>query len=103
LVHEEYEREAARLRSMTRAQRFEELIEFPTRHMIKAIGKQDEVGPEVQRVLATLGFEGLVPVERQSAKGRYVSITFELQVESGAQLDEIYTALEQVPSVRYLF
>jgi len=103
LGHEEYEREAARLAGLSRAERFEELIQFPTRHMIKAIGRRGQVELEIQRALQDLGFGDTIPVERHSAKGRFVSITVELSVQSGAQLDEIYTVLERLPALKYLF
>lgn len=103
VVNKEYEQEARRLSELPRAQRFEELIEFPTKHMFKIIGKRGEVGANVQAALTALGFLSAIPVERHSAKGRYVSITLELNVESGEQLDAIYTALERLEGLKYLF
>jgi putative lipoic acid-binding regulatory protein len=103
LANETYEQEAKRLAALPRAQRFEELIEFPTKHMFKIIGKRGEIGADVQATLTSLGFPPVLPIERHSAKGRYVSITLELNVESGEQLDAIYTALEQLEGVKYLF
>ncbi len=61
------------------------------------------LGANVQAALSALGFSSVIPVERHSAKGSYVSITLELNVDSGKQLDAIYTALEDLEGVKYLF
>lgn len=67
------------------------------------IGRGEGLTEAVQRTLSSLDCAEIIPVERYSEKGRYISITFQLQVESGAQLDAIYSALEQLPGVVYLF
>jgi putative lipoic acid-binding regulatory protein len=103
MVNREYEQEAARLAKLSRADRFEELIAFPTRHMVKVIGDQAEIGADVQRVLGELGYGDVIPVERLSARGRYASVTVEVEVGSGTQLDALYSALERMPSVKYIF
>jgi len=102
LAHRINEHEAARLARLPRAERFEALIEFPTRHLFKVIGPSDGLSDAVQQALTGLGFGQVLFVERYSAKGRHVSLTFELSVGSGIELDSIYSALEQVEGVAYL-
>jgi len=100
----EFEKERERLAKLPRAERFEELIEFPTRHVFKVIGRREGLGPTVRKTLATLGFgQHVTLVERYSSSGKHLSLTFELEVSSGAQLDAIYAALEQMEGVSYLF
>lgn len=100
----EFEKERQRLSKLPRAERFEELIDFPTRHVFKVIGPRDGLSTEVRKTLAALGFkEDTILVERYSASGKHLSLTFELQVQSGAELDSIYSALERVDGVAYLF
>jgi putative lipoic acid-binding regulatory protein len=77
-------------------------MDFPLRHQFKVIGPREGLSVEVRATLASLGFEKVVFVERLSSGKRHVSLTFELSVESGAQLDTIYSALEQVRNVAYL-
>ena len=98
-----YEREAARLASMTRAERFEELLEFPVAHEFKVIGATDGLSNRVEVALADLGHAGIVFIERASAKGRYLSLTFKIRVASGRELDELYCVLEALPELRYVF
>ena len=101
--HDEYERERARLALLPRAERFEELIRFPTRHLFKVIGAREGLSVEVRKALAGLGYRDVILVERHSSGGRHLSLTFELDVDSGALLDAIYSALEQIEHVSYLF
>ena len=98
-----YRQDQARLAKLSRAERFEELMDFPLRHVFKVIGTREGLSVEVRKTLADLGFEGVVFVERLSSKGRHLSLTFELAVETGSQLDTIYSALEQVKNIAYLF
>ena len=99
---ERYEKAAARLAELPRAERFEELIDFPARHMFKAIGQSRGFASAIRSTLASLGHSGIVLVERPSAKGTYTSISFELEVNSGERLDTIYSALERVAGLAYL-
>lgn len=104
LTQERYKQEAARLAKLPRADRFEELIQFPARHQFKLIGPSEGVFSEaVKERLVALGYDAVIPVERSSAKGRYVSITFDIHVSSGEQLDQIYTEFEGLPNLLYLF
>ena len=98
----QYEKEAARLAKLPRAERFEELIDFPARHMFKLIGQRQGLSGAVRAALAKLGFTDVIFVERQSAQGRYASLTFHLQVNSGERLDAVYSTLERIPGVAYL-
>ena len=67
------------------------------------IGPTGGLRDAVQQVLTALGHGGVVVVERYSAHGRHVSLTFQLRVDSGADLDTIYCALERIDGVSYLF
>ena len=96
-----YEAELERLSQLPRAERFEQLIAFPTRHLFKVIGRPG-CSEEVQRAVRALGFAEVVVVERPSAKGKYLSVTFTLEVPDGHALDRVYQALEQLPDVVYL-
>lgn len=100
----EFEKERERLSKLPRAQRFEELIDFPTRHVFKVIGPREGLSLAVRKTLSSLGFNHHVTlVERYSSSGKHCSLTFELEVASGAKLDAIYTALERMEGVSYLF
>jgi len=66
-------------------------------------GAREGLSDEVRRVLAGLGFGEVILVERHSSGGRHLSLTFELDVDSGALLDAIYSALEGIDNVSYLF
>jgi putative lipoic acid-binding regulatory protein len=104
LTQNRYKQEAARLARLSRAERFEELIQFPAKHQFKVIGPSEGAfGEAVKEKIVDLGYKGVIPVERTSAKGRYISITFDIRVSSGEQLDKIYTELESLPNLLYLF
>jgi putative lipoic acid-binding regulatory protein len=96
-----YEAELERLSQLPRAERFEQLIAFPAQHLFKVIGRS-RCGEDVQRALRALGFGEVVVAERPSAKGKYLSVTFTLEVSDGRALDRVYQALEQLPDVVYL-
>lgn len=97
-----YEIEAKRLAKLPRAERFESLISFPTDHAIKIIGRTEGFSAMVKQTLVDLGYPKLVPIERPSAKGKYISLTVTVAVKSGQELDRLYTALEQLPGLSYL-
>ncbi len=97
-----YEEAAAELAGLPRVERFERLIEFPTRHMFKLIGRKEGLCGAVRGALGTVGYEEVVLVERPSSKGRYISLTFEIAVPSAEQLDRLYRALEQLPGLSLL-
>lgn len=72
--------------------------------MFKVIGLREGLSLTVRKTLAALGFNHHVTlVERYSSSGKHLSLTFELEVGSGVQLDAIYTALERMKGVSYLF
>lgn len=98
----EYDKEAARLAKLPRSQRFEALIAFPAKHTFKVIGKSDGFADAVATTLELLGYGRVTLIERPSSRGRYVSISFHLQVESGEELDRAYSALEKLEGVAYL-
>lgn len=96
-----YEKAKERLAKLPRAERFEELIKFPTRHTFKVIGKP-ELKNALQGALERMEQGDTLLVERPSAKGTYLSLTFTLSVDSGEELDGIYCALERLPGLLYL-
>ena len=98
-----YEERAKSLEGLPRAERFDALLEFPTEHLIKTIGRGESLRSELDRTLASLGFTGIDVSERKSSGGRYLSCSFRLDVHSGGQLDTVYTALEQLPGLTHLF
>ena len=98
-----YEQELERLSKLPRAERFEELVQFPTQHTFKVIGRSEGFSLAVEGLLRTSGHPEVLLIERPSSGGKYVSVTFTLGVESGAALDELYRALEQLPGLAYLW
>ncbi len=97
-----YEEEAKRLAKLPRAERFESLISFPTNHVIKIIGKTEGFAESVKSAMAQLGYPDLIPIERPSAKGKFISLTLTVSVQDGQELDRIYLALEKLPDLSYL-
>ncbi len=98
-----YEDEAARLAKLSRAERFQELLEFPVDHTFKVIGRRAGLSEALQRALAQAGHPDVCLVERASAQGTYLSLTFTLEVTSAQELDELYSLLEVLPGLAYLF
>ncbi len=101
--NQRYEQEQKRLAALPRAQRFEELLEFPCPHAFKVIGDPDGLARRVMDVMAANGHPDATPMERSSSKGRWLSVTVEVTVQSGQELDDLYSALEKLDGVKYLF
>jgi len=99
---EKYEEEAARLARLPRAERFEALIEFPTAHMFKVIGRAAGFVEAIEQTLIAAGHPGVALMHRPSSQGKFLSLTFTLQVASGAELDQLYTLLEGVSGLAYI-
>jgi putative lipoic acid-binding regulatory protein len=97
-----YEQESQRLEKLSRAERFEELIDFPTEHTFKVIGKGQEIARAVSLLLEAEGYGCAALVERPSAKGTYLAVSFTLRVSSAQELDRIYLALEGLSGLAYL-
>ena len=97
-----YERAAAELAELSRVERFERLIDFPTCHMFKLIGRRAGLSERVRETLDSLGYVHVLLVERPSARGRYASLTFELQVATAKELHAVYCVLEKVPGLSVL-
>ena len=97
-----YDKEALRLAKLPRAERFEELLDFPTEFTFKVIGSGEGFLEHVRHALKELGHEDVVPVVRASAKGRYVSVSITMRVEAGSEIDQTYSALEQLPGLAYI-
>ena len=98
----QYEKEAERLAALPRAERFEQLIDFPTAHTFKAIGRSEGFSEALQGALERAGHAGVCLLERASARGRYISLTFTVEVGSGRELDALYSLLESLPGLAYL-
>lgn len=94
-----FDQEAQRLAKLPRAERFDELLDFPTEFTFKVIGRGDGFFQAVRVVLDGLGHQDVILVERPSAKGRYSSVSFDLLVENGAMIDATYCALEALPGL----
>ena len=83
-----------------------ELLEFPCRYAFKAVGRAegDFVREMLDRVADVLGRDVLEHEHRvrQSAGGRYESVTIDVWVESGDQVYSVYEAIYDDERVRYL-
>jgi putative lipoic acid-binding regulatory protein len=83
----------------------EELLSFPCRYPIKAMG---ETTTDVKALLlAILAEHSATPhpddvVYRHSGAGKYVSVTATIHATSRAQLESIYTRLRQDSRIRFL-
>lgn len=97
-----YEEEARRLAGLPRAERFEQLLSFPTDHTFTVIGRSQGFADALQAALVAAGHAEVCLVERQSARGNYLSLSFTIRVGSGGELDALYLLLEALPGVAYL-
>jgi putative lipoic acid-binding regulatory protein len=97
-----FEEESARLAKLSRAERFEQLIEFPTQHSFTIIGRTANFDQLLRQALTDCGYQEVLLVERPSATGKFLSLTFVLGVANGVELDRLYLALEQLPGLAYL-
>jgi uncharacterized protein len=98
----EYDKRAAELAKLPRAERFEKLIEFPTKHTFKVIGKSAGFSKALEDLLEDRGFDKTLLVERPSKGGRFISLTFTLPVQDGEELDKLYDGLANLPGIAYL-
>ena len=94
-----FDQEAQRLAKLPRAERFDELLDFPTEFTFKVIGRGKGFFQAVRAVLDGLGHPDVILVERPSAKGRYSSVSFNLVAADGAMIDATYRALEALPEL----
>lgn len=79
-----------------------QLEQFPCFYTFKIFGRHDEAF--VARVRAVIGRHlGPVPLDsikvRESAQGRYLSVTLCIRVESRVVLEQVYTDLRAEPTV----
>ncbi len=94
---------AAALAKLPPAERYEALIDFPTDHTFKVIGAADQAFVDaVRAALTDLGFPEAQLATRYSSGQKYVSITFDLRVETGAQLAAVYERLATLPGLQYV-
>ncbi len=98
-----YEEEKARLELLPRAERFEELLDFPCEHTFKVIGAPQALEERAQALLAAQGHAAPRISEKASKTGKYISLSITVQVTSGAELDRLYSALEGIEGLKALF
>lgn len=98
-----FQEEKARLDTLPRAQRFEELIDFPCEHTFKVIATPEGLEQRVRDRLAAQGQPDPHISERPSSSGRWMSLSVTVAVASGRDLDRLYTALEGMEGVKFLF
>lgn len=80
------------------------LIEFPCRFPIKVMGEtQDTFAATIISLIQTLvpSFNAELVEMRASTNGKYISLTCSVDVESQAQLDDVYRLLSSHPLVKY--
>lgn len=99
MVASKFDQEAQRLAKLPRAERFDELLDFPSDFTFKVIGRGKGFFQSVRALLDGLGHADVILVERPSAKGRYSSVSFNLMVDNGAMIDATYCALEALPNL----
>jgi len=98
----EFERRAAELAKLPRAQRFDQLLTFPNLYIFKAIGTGANFWRDIRRMLDDNGYQDIVLEEKTSAKGEYSSLSFSISVNDGSEIDRIYSALESIEGLAYL-
>ncbi len=98
----DYDKAAAELAKLPRAERYDQLLEFPTDFSFKAIGEGAAFSESVRQLLNESGHPDTIVVERPSKRGRFVSITFHLRVENGSEIDAIYRKLEALDTLKML-
>jgi putative lipoic acid-binding regulatory protein len=103
MADKRYEEQRVRLAGLPPARRFEELLDFPCQHLFKVIGAPENLARDLRSLLEQREHPDAVLVERPSSKGRWLAVSFEIRVQSGEELADIYEALEQVPGVTHLF
>lgn len=79
-------------------------IEFPSDHIFKAVGDNrqgfvHDVHSAVSSVLP-VAFDALKT--RESAGGKYISVSIVARLSSRTQLEGIYSALRQIDGMKYL-
>ncbi len=83
----------------------ETLIEFPCTFPIKVVGNAVDgfVERVVQTVIAKIDcFDTRTVSTRPSSQGNFMSVSFDVYVESKAQLDDLYRSLHAISDIRYL-
>lgn len=88
------------LEELSPAERFERLMTFPTAHVFKLVGTAETAFIEaVRQALGELGHVQPRLEPRYSRTGKYVSLSCELEVRSGAELAAHYDRLKQIPGI----
>jgi putative lipoic acid-binding regulatory protein len=94
---------AAELAGLAPAERYERLIDFPTDHPFKVIGKADQAFTDALRAaLDGLGYAEAPLVPRFSSSANYAAYTVTLTVPTGAAMVRIYEVLGALPGLKYL-
>lgn len=99
-MNAEYEKAAKELAKLPRAERYQSLLTFPNRFAFKAIGNGAAFGQEIRELLDNLGHHDVIVIERPSKKGKYLSITFTLEVSSGQEIDDMLKKIEALKELK---
>ncbi|MFO7982509.1 MAG: DUF493 domain-containing protein [Desulfuromonadales bacterium] len=81
-----------------------EVIEFPSDHVFKAVG-DNRAGFvfSVHRAVSSVVPAPLDALKtRESAGGKYISVSVVVRLDNRDQLERIYESLKQIEGVRYL-
>jgi len=98
----EFERRAKALAKLPRAERFDQLLDFPTSYTFKVIGIGPNFWQDVRTLLDQHNHGGVVLEEKISSKGKYTSVSFAITVVNGAEIDQMYQSLESLDKIAYL-
>ena len=86
-------------------QEAEEKIQFPQNFDIKVIVAAsipvEESKANISRVFSECKAVHSFVSVRSSAKGNYITYTYNIDIESQAQMNAVYDALKQVPAIKF--
>lgn len=84
----------------------DDLMTFPAKYLFKAVGLgailkpdalMETISQELERDVAQTKVS-----TRASSSGKYVSLTFEIQVDSSAEVYQINQILQTLPGIKYV-
>ncbi len=94
------------LKTGIQQQTLDELVDFPCVFTFKTVGvADDDLLDRIQQTVAGIVGRKLNDDEhssRESAKGKYTSITLEVPVETSTQVYSLYAALGETPGVKFV-
>ena len=86
-------------------QEAQEKLQFPQNFDIKVIVAAsvpvEESKTNISRVFSTCKVVHSFVNVRSSAKGNYITYTYNIDIESQAQMNAVYNALKQVPEIKF--